>query len=214
MQKNIIFVWTILISLCLLVIACGNQKNTVSFPETIYTSHGFAIQLPRGKTWLHKVGKNETLMSVKKLPKDGTHSFYTGAVEIVMASEFNSPQQFLEVIKQKKESTPHPKDYRLIEAEYKLQPNISPFCVYYHQKIEDHVAKNIGSNEFLILENFGYSVLHPEMPKHGIDIFYSERYANGESSQELRKEGIDYLKTLKIVSEKEMQELIQEQNQN
>lgn len=197
MHKKFLINWVVLICLIHSLSACVTQ--------TIYTTNGFAIKPPQGSTWVNQNIKG-TLLSIKKLPKDGTHIFFTGAAEIFMATEFKSPQQFLEFIKKQEESNLPPEAYRVVETEYKLQPSIAPFCVYYYQKCEDRVAKNRGTDKFLIVTT-GYTALHPEAPKLGIDIWYTERYANGEASHELQNEGNEYLATLKVVTKKEMQEL-------
>ena len=112
-----------------------------------HTTHGFSIELPSGDTWIIKE-KDNMVFSYKKVPQKGFHTFYAAAAEITVDQKFDTPQDFLDYIKQTKETGFSKEDYVTIKTNYLIKPEIAPFCVFYHQKYKDYATEIKGKMNF------------------------------------------------------------------
>ena len=188
-----------LLFIVVLISSCKSQEKKyypVKNRDPRVSSLGFSVVPPAGVSWLEKSG-NKTICFIKKTdPK--IYTFYVGATEIYTKQIFSSSEEFLKFIKNKKDFNEYPNRFKNMKSEFKIDNRFAPFCVTYYQKYEDHEAKNLGENKFLIIENHGLLCLRPESPDIGVDIYYSERYLPKEQNLLLKKEGETFIQSLKF----------------
>lgn len=163
------------------------------------SSLGFSFIPPPGENWIEKYEK-DTILYIKKT-SDGTNSFYTIASEFHAKEPFPSADDFLYFVKGMRIGigVDPSQRFKNEQYEYKLDPDFAPFCVRYHEKLEDHHTKYLKEKKYLVVENFGLFCLHPLKKDVGIDMCYSERYEEGHENTSLRKEGEEFINSLKFL---------------
>jgi hypothetical protein len=162
------------------------------------SSLGFSFIPPPGGGWFEDFKENTVSYLKKTDPQK--YTFFTGATEYRTKMSFETPDKYLDFIKNKKsmgDSDNSPR-FKNSQGHYELVPSLAPFCVRYKEHFEDHGANNLNGRKFMIVENFGLICLHPENPTVGVDIYYSERCAANEQNQTFRNEGEEFIKSLKF----------------
>lgn len=180
-----------------LISSCVTTRSPISQSGIFHSSHGFSIQFPVSDTW--DIKKMDKAVIAFKKPQVGFRSFFLGAEESTLNQKFRNPEEFLLFVKNSMGVGSFSERHEMIQADYSLKPEITPYCVYYSLKYKDYAARNIGNNSFLIIETTGYYLLHPNSPKLGFNAFHSERYLD-KHDPDLQLAGNNYLKSLKVTS--------------
>ncbi len=159
---------------------------------------GFSISPPSGRGWLEKLNK-ESLYYLKNT-RTGDYSIYTKATEIYIAEATMDAGEFLQFVQKAKEVPAGAGNYRNISTTYSPDTELSPLCVRYSQRYEDHGEKNLGPNEFIKVWRNGLMCMHPEALSYGVDMFYVESFVHSRASghPSYREEGESFLGSLKF----------------
>jgi len=187
----------------ILLIASCSEKNPTMTPlhdrGERKSDLGFSFIPPPGEGWLEDFKMNTVRYLKKTDPQK--YSFFTGTTEYRTKMKFETPEKYLDFIKNKRRVIDNDNSSRFKNSQgsYKLVPSIAPLCVRYEEHCEDHGAKNLNGKKFLILENFGLMCLHPDNPTVGVDIYYSERSLENEQNQVYRNEGEEFINSLKFI---------------
>jgi hypothetical protein len=176
----------------------GEQKyDPVKDREPRISSLGFSIVPPPGENWLESFA-DQSIYYIKKINPE-IQSFYTGATEIKTSKSFATAEDFLIFVKEKKDFNKYPNRYQKAKNEYKIDTHLAPFCVSYVLICEDHEAKNLGGNKFLLMSTKGLICMHPDYPKVGVDVYYSDRSVPNQEKKLLEKEGEAFIQSLKFL---------------
>lgn len=161
------------------------------------SSLGYSFVPPSGEKWFETYSP-KTILYFKK-----THlnelSLFAGATEALIKKNILSEKDFLDFVKSKKNDfEAEPLRYRNVVSSYEIDSSISSHCIAYKQTVEDHEAKNLNGNKYLVLINKGIICLHPKMKNHVVDIYYSSRATPDLKFVEFTKEVEDFIRSLKI----------------
>lgn len=190
-----------IISLC----GCSSQTNSFSnryFPvnnnNKRESSFGFSITPPAGAGWLEKLNKDSLYYLKKMNTKD--YSIYTKATEIHIPDTDLEAEKFLQFVKETRKIPAKSNSYRNISTTYTVNPELSPLCVRYLQKYEDHGNKNLKVNDFIKIRKSGLVCMHPDTLSDGVDMFYMESFLQSEASgnTSFKEEGESFLSSLKF----------------
>lgn len=192
----------LIISLC----GCASQTNSFSnryFPvnntNKRESSLGFSITPPAGAGWFEKLNE-DSLYYLKKI-KTKDYSIYTKATEIHIPDTDLEAEKFLQFVKETRIIPVKSNSYRNISTTYTLTPELSPLCVRYFQKYEDHGNSNLKANDFIEIRKSGLVCMHPDTLSDGVDMFYLESFlrsaASGNTSS-YKAEGESFLSSLKF----------------
>ena len=167
--------------------------------QPIHSTLGFSFTPPSSTDWYEKFGATGITFLKKTKPKK--LSFYVGATEGKMRTKITTKDELLKFVKAKKDQWGKDKGrYQNITTKFVAAENISPLCTNYELLAEDHKAKNIGSNKFLILKTKGIFCLHPNNKKNAVDVYYSARYIPASDYGTLMQEGETFVKSLKFIT--------------
>ena len=127
-----------------------------------------------------------------------THT-YIASISYVTAPKVSNPQELVEIVKQQwdKDST----DPRY-EMEYNntiLDPRFSNYSTKHNKRYKDKSATNVGSNQYLMLEDYGYAFIHPYNPDVMVTVLYSERFAPGEQKQASIIERENFVQNIRVL---------------
>ena len=173
------------------------KYSPVTNREPRISSLGFSIVPPPGENWLEGFSGQSIIYAKKTNPKIQT--FITGATEISTSKVFASVEDFLAFVKETKEVNENPTRYQNTKSGYKVDTRLASFCVNYNSTYEDHNAKNLGENQFLLVENHGLICLHPDSLKVGVDVYYSDRSVPSEQNSLFMQEGEAFIRGLKFL---------------
>lgn len=193
----------IMVTLVIVVVSrtssnAGDKKYyPVTNREPRVSSLGYSVVPPPGEKWLESFADQSIYFTKITDPKIQT--FYTGATEIYTTKSFAAPSDFLAYVKEKKDFNEYPTRYQNTNNEYKIDTRFAPLCVNYTQRYEDHGAKNLGGNKFLLIASKGLICLHPDSPKVGVDVYYSERYLPNQDKISSDNEGNAFIQSLKFL---------------
>lgn len=196
------------LSVLLIIISlggCAAQTNSSAnhyFPvnnnKKRESSLGFSITPPSGSGWLEKLN-NDSLYYLKQI-KTKDYSIYTKATEIHLADANLEAGTFLQLVKKTKGLNIDSSDYRNISTTYSSDTELSPLCVRYYLRYEDHGNKNLKSDEFIKVRKNGLMCMHPDTLSDGVDMFYVESFlhSKGNGYPSYREEGESFLSSLKF----------------
>lgn len=191
----------LIISLC----GCAAQSNSstnryylVNNNKKRESSLGFSIKPPSGSGWLEKLS-NDSLYYLKQT-RTQEYSMYTKATEVHLADAYLEAGRFMQFVKKSKELSIDSGDYRNISTTYSSDTELSPLCVRYYQRYEDHGNKTLKPDEFIKIRKNGLMCMHPETLSDGVDMFYVESYLQSKASghPSYREEGESFLSSLKF----------------
>ena len=192
----------------LLIIAlggCAAQTNSFSnryFPVNDHkkreSSLGFSITPPAGSGWLEKLN-NDSLFYLKQT-RTKEYAIYTKATEIHLSDAKLEAGKFMQFVKKSQELNVDSGDYRNISMTYSRDTELSPLCVRYYQKYEDHGDKNLKPHEFITIRKNGLMCMNPDTPSDGVDMFYVESilHSKASGSPSYREEGEAFLSSLQF----------------
>lgn len=195
--------------LLIILISLGGCAETGSFTNHYFpvnnnkkreSSLGFSITPPSGSGWLEKLN-NDSLYYLKQI-KTKDYSIYTKATEIHLADANLEAGKFMQYVKKTKGLHTESSNYRNISTTYSPDTELSPLCVRYYQRYEDHGNKNLKSDEFIKVRKNGLVCMHPDTLSDGVDMFYVESFLHTKASDypSYREEGESFLSSLKFHS--------------
>ncbi|WP_457576970.1 hypothetical protein [Desulfomarina sp.] len=135
---------------------------------------GFSISPPSGARWYEK--HNRDSLYYLKITEEKKYSIFAKATEIHLLENELDKTNFIKFVKEKKKIHSDQGDYRNIKFQYRTDTGLSPYCVRYFQKYEDHSKREILQNNYIVVKNSGLVCMHPETPANGIDMYYQESY--------------------------------------
>lgn len=125
-----------------------------------------------------------------------THT-YIAQVNYSKAPEAKSPVELMNVIKSQWDKDNKDSRYVLNLDEIRLASKFDTIAVKMHRIYKDKGAVNKGENLYLLLEDYGYSFVHPYDPEVLVTVLYSERFAPGEQKPESEKEREKFISDVK-----------------
>jgi hypothetical protein len=164
------------------------------------SSLGFSIRPPAGRDWLEKLS-DQSLYYLKQT-QTSTYAIYTKATEIRLTSVDRQADKFFQFVKTSQESNVNSGAYRNVSATFSPDTELSPLCVRYYLKYEDHMEKNLKPREFIKIRRNGLMCMHPDSPDVGVDMFYVESVlqSRGPVSHSYWEEGESFLSSLQFHS--------------
>lgn len=193
-----------LFTLCCLTIAAlaggcalpGSRYYPVIDNAPRHSSLGFSISPPPGEGWFERHEEDSLFYLKKTRPR--LYSIYTKATEIHFDKAFRLPEDFHRYVKNRKSFRQSPEGYRQVEFRYKDIEELSPFCVRYSNKFEDHGRKTTNDQGFFRVRKTGILCMHPGSPQDGIDMYYLERSLSSSAEPSFQKEGEQFLSSLRF----------------
>ena len=196
------------ISIILLLMSFSKVVFAIGIPDgfsllkdrqPIHSTLGFSFVPPSGSGWYEKFGATGITYFKKTNPEN--LSFYIGAIEGKMRTAITDNNNLLEFVKAKKDQWGSDTGrYRNITSKFVVAESVGLFCTNYELSAEDHKAKNLGANKFLILRTKGVFCLHPKNKSHAVDIYYSARHIPAFDYSSFINEGETFMKSLRFIS--------------
>lgn len=176
----------------------SSRYHQVNNSKKRQSSLGFSIKPPSGSGWLEKLN-NDSLYYLKQT-RSPEYSIYTKATEIHLADPYLEAGQFMQFVKKSQELDIEAGNYRNISSQYAYDTALSPLCVRYSQRYEDHGNKTLKSDEFIKIRKSGVMCMHPDSPSDGVDMFYVESFLQSKATghPSYREEGEFFLSSLKF----------------
>lgn len=190
------------ICLMLLFIVMLTACATMPFPKLTKQSSrreldGFSLSTPKGDNWYVMQENSEGVFYAKDL-KTKTNSFIIGVFVANLTPSWKDQTEFLNIVKDAKRADTDPKRFKIIEEDYNISDKFGKYCVKYHTKVEDHGASSLNGLPYLILEAWGYGVIHPTRNGIYYDVNYSERYKPGEEDSSLKGTGEEFINSFQF----------------
>jgi len=199
MIRASIILLLILISKAVFAIEIPDGFSLLKDRKPIHSTLGFSFAPPSGHGWYEKFGATEIIFFKNTNPTN--LSFYTGVVEGKMQTVLADNNDLLKFVKAKKDQWGSDTGrYRNITSKFLVAENVGLFCIGYELSAEDHKAKNLGANKFMILRTKGVFCLHPKNKRHAVDIYYSARHIPAFDYISLMNEGETFIKSLHFIS--------------
>ncbi len=162
------------------------------------SSFGFSITPPTGKHWYEKLNNNSLYYLKKTDRKD--YSIYTKATEIHLKAKELKADTFLQFVIRSKKLNMASGNFKNVSFQIIQNNKLSPLCVRYIQKYEDHSRKYNRKNTYIDVKNNGLVCMHPDKPRNGVDMYYVEStlHTPEKSAQLFTNEGEYFLSSLKF----------------
>lgn len=182
-----------------ILISEGLAVNFVPVKNTSERVSGIGLSTlpPQGEDWYIAQGGSSGEVHYMKMVETPLHTFGCDMYIIPTDKDFKSPDDFLEFVKQGKESDTDPERFKNLSFKYNLDDRYGSYCVEYKLKATDIKVKT-PNGKGLVFEIFGYAFIHPKSSKYLVDIQYSERGINEEFTQSLQKIGEEFIDSLII----------------
>ncbi len=178
MKKLLSAILIILLSGCM-SLPQSHNRIAISVADNPITSRGVSFNVPpHGKWEMVRIGSNLQM----GMTTSQTHSHVVLLNYGEKKGMYRSSNEFLEGIKNTWEQNIKDARYDIDFSEAKLDSTFGDFCIRLHRRYRDKGAVNRGNEGFLILEEYGYVLIHPDYPSEIIVVNYSERFAAGEQT--------------------------------
>ena len=187
--------------LILLLSACAKpatKYHPVSDDTPRQSTLGFSITPPPGAAWFERHNQESLYYLKKTRPK--LYSISTRATEIHVDRAFHQKSDFHNYVKSRKALAQSPTRYKNIEFQFSDIDNLSPYCVRYTNKYDDHGEQSSKGKSYVRVKKTGIFCMHPESPQNGIDMFYQERSLSSSQEPSFQKEGEQFLSSLQFQS--------------
>ncbi|RPH41853.1 MAG: hypothetical protein EHM86_03410 [Desulfobulbaceae bacterium] len=187
--------------LIVLMSACAKPVSTyhpVTDDTPRQSTLGFSITPPPGVAWYERHNKESLYYLKKTRPK--LYSISTKATEIHVDKVFHQKSDFHDYVKSRKALSQAPTRYRNIEFEFTDITELSPYCVRYENKYDDHGEQKSMGQPYVRVKKTGIFCMHPDFPLNGIDMFYQERSLSSSREPSFQKEGEQFLSSLQFQS--------------
>ncbi len=180
--------------------SCFSPFNQIQNPEIPFVRPSYSILPPQEKGWTYvdQAGVDGYVLIFRNESKSKTHTYVGMINERHINASFSSPEEFLSFVKKSSEMNNDVRRYRVLEDKMFLDDRFGAYCISYHRKAEDHGAKQKGPSDFLIMEGYGYTFLHPNNKNIMIDVSYSERGTVLEVDPKLIETAQKFLNGFKI----------------
>ena len=186
----------------------GSAPFRIEDPNRRYSHVGVSVLAPQAPDW-HFVRQDAYMLMFAKEPsKPEARTRFASVTSRPMKEEFTSPRQFLEFARDfvhygpdpvlyglDPDWSPDPDRFRVLEEEYVLDDRFGAYCVKFHNKAEDHGARE---GPPLTLESWGYWFLHPENPTVSVVVLYSRRSDSDAAPPDAVQEANRFLGNAKL----------------
>lgn len=159
---------------------------------------GFSITPPPGAAWFERHNQESLYYLKKTRPK--LYSISTKATEIHVDKVFHQKSDFHDYVKSRKAPSQSHTRYKNIEFQFTDIDKLSPYCVRYTNKYDDHGGQNGKGQSYVRVKKTGIFCMHPDSPQNGIDMFYQERSLSSSREPSFQKEGEQFLSSLQFQS--------------
>ena len=173
----------------------AEEADRLPAADRIHSSTGFSFLPPSGSSWTEKFGKNE-IVYLKRTDPDVV-SFFAGALEGRLVSDLEDKDVLLTFVRSKKDQWGNDGRYSNMTSSFQIE-EVQDTCVRYQLTANDRGARNLGSQEFLVMTTVGRFCRHPEDPMAAVDIYYSVRHVPAFDPQAHLVEGEDFLSSLQF----------------
>jgi len=166
--------------------------------EPRVSSLGFSFVPPSGEKWFEGFGPKKIMYLKQTNPVD--LSFIAIATEMKVEKPVSSQKDLLDYVKSNIfDSSKKPSRYKNIVDTVEIENSTDSYCVIYKQVMEDHKAKNLNGNKYLILTNKGMLCVSLENSQNLVLLFYSARATPNLNFPFIVKEGEEFIKSLKFI---------------
>lgn len=149
----------------------------------------FVIMPPQGNEWYEVVRKSGILAYGKKL-ESNKHTFIASAQVSRIDKVFNNENEFLSFVKTSRVGDTDQNKFSGLTYKEEIDNTHGNYCTRYLLKAEEKGKGTIESN--------GYTCLHPMQPQLVVTVEYSERTQDITVGNEIRNEGEQFIKSLKL----------------
>lgn len=188
---------TAVVLLCCLLasgtIAAQGRPVLVTDSSTPLEFRGFRAKPPPGTSWYLVFRSNVDIIYIKRM-ESKLHTFYVRMSIALLPDGESGPDVSLEFIKKNFQVIDQPGS-RFMPQKFDIERDLSTgnTCSRYVMQADDTGAPQ-ADGRTLILESNGLVCIHPNMPRHVVHIFYSERGGPAESSAQLKTEGESFMR--------------------
>ena len=159
---------------------------------------GCSILPPQGETWVTMIATKQQIIFSRRLTSP-THTFVIRLTSVSLPFVFQTPDNFLVFSREaRKKFNIDPSRHRLLAHEEVLSNLQDATCTKYHLKTEDSGALEKAGDPFLILDDYGYSCLHPNRPDLLIQLTYSQRGRTSEIDDSWNKMGEEFIRDFRF----------------
>lgn len=165
---------------------CSTSFQKLDNSSERFYRQGFSILPPQGKGWLVKDGHKQKISFFKKgaAPKS---SYVVMAFSSSHKLNFESEKEFEQVMGKLRLSLEfRPKRNTILQKHVSLAPDIGKYCLKSYSKMQDFGKKTKGSDEYLLMENFGLVCLHPQDKSQLVNIGVTYRYPPGAQDKNIK----------------------------
>lgn len=181
-----------------LLTACAGQPVD---KNKSYNILGVSVMAPQDDGW--QLGdKSLAQVSFSKTGEAPGKSYIAGASTMDMGSSAPppSPEEFLNASKARRAQGIDPQRFKVLVSEERLDPARGRFCTAYHTLVRDHGSNAKGNEPYQIMDNFGYTCIHPSKPNLLIDAAYSVRGGTQQESPRIAQQAARFLNNTKFTS--------------
>jgi hypothetical protein len=155
-----------------------DMGGDVQNPEMPFERPLYSILPPQEKGWTYviKADTYDYILTFRKEAESKTHTYVGMVKERQIYGSFSSPEEFLSFVKKNQEwNADRYGRYSVLESKISLNDRFGAYCVSYYVKVKDYKAQQKDQRDFLIMEVYGYTFLHPNKKNIMVDVGYSER---------------------------------------
>lgn len=180
------------------LIPITNLSKRISITRIFsFSSKELSLLPPQEKGWYTPWNSRLGELYFYKNGKVPMQTYQCETTFLPVDKNFTTQDEFLEFVKQSKQSDIDTKGFKNIEHSYNLNKRYSSYCVEYKQTATD--TKHTTSDETnLIIKKYGYIFVHPKLPKYIVDIGYSEKGIDKDFTSSFQKIGDEFIDNLII----------------
>ena len=176
-----------------IILSCQSSSpyKKIENPNVPFERPGYTILPPAGADWEYysdEMKDRYHLNFLKKIHGSDSHSLMVGLIETQNAASFENPQEFKKFMQSTVEMAMYSNKLRSLDKNIELDDKFGLYTLKYYMKAEDRRSVGSGNEAFLILANYGYVFIHPNIPKLIIQVSYSERGRPADIRPDLEQE--------------------------
>jgi len=200
MKKRIHYISFLLLTI---ILSCQSSSSfkKIENSNVPFERPGYTILPPAGEDWEYyssEMNNRYHLNFFKKIPGSDDHRLTVGLIETQNAATFESPQEFKKFTQSTVEMAMDSNKLAIRDKKIELDDKFGPYTLKYYIKSEDRRAVGSGNEPFLILVDYGYVFVHPNIPKLIVQVSFSERGRPADISPDLEKEAALFFNGIKI----------------
>lgn len=180
--------------------ACFSPLKQIKDPNKPMERESYSLMPPAGDGWRYVQQKqaNGHILTFSKQGISPSHTLTAIVIEFQGNTSFNSPEYFLDYIKEMKEADMDPWSYKIIQKNWVLDNRFGDYSVHYYTVFEDTDIYSMKPNEVILSKISGYAIIHPYVNNLIIDILFSEQGKPAEVNPQFEQEAIKFIEGLHL----------------